>query len=206
MEPQIKIRFNNPQYDSTTKKFKLDVEFQSDQENQKIFGINVRFFYDATIFLPSTPTSHKVSFIEFAPGYSIQNKSSIATSTTLGKTWFNLATGPVTYVNWAIQTSSVNSSPVISTSNWTKLFAIEVISKNVLTGSVCPSFIWDKKNKDQGYMINTEGVTLITVVDPTGDVTNQSAIELPSHFNWSPTPGKTSAPWGNPHTSNCINV
>lgn len=206
MEPQIKIRFNNPQYNPTTKKFKLDVEFQSDQENQKIFGINVRFFYDATIFLPSTPTSHKVNFIEFAPGYGIQNKSSIATSPTIGISWFNLATNPVTYVNWAVQTSNAGSAPVISTTSWTKLFAVEVISKNTLTGNVCPSFIWDKRNKDQGYMFNSEGVTAISIIDPSGEVKNQSVIEVPVHFNWTPIVPATRAPWGSPNTKDCISL
>lgn len=201
---KIKVRFNNPRYDAVTKKFKIDVEFQSDVDNEKIFGINTRFFYDSTIFLPSTTSNPKINFIEFATGYFIQNKPiNGLVPLQIGKTFFKLPTSPVNYVNWAVQ-GNANTAPVISTTGWTKLFAVELTSKDVLTGKVCPAFIWDKKNKDAGYIPNQEGVTIITVVNPAGEVTTKSVEEIPVHFNWTAT--NSSVPFGAPNTSDCVTI
>ena len=49
VDPNLTVRFNNPQFSCSTYEYCLDVEFQSDIANKELFGMNVRFFVDDKI-------------------------------------------------------------------------------------------------------------------------------------------------------------
>src|SRR6187431_1283262 len=46
--PQIQARFSNPVFDMETREYFLDVELNSVLAQENLFGMNLRFFYDAT--------------------------------------------------------------------------------------------------------------------------------------------------------------
>ena len=47
--PQIHVRFANPSFDHQSREYLLDVELSSAAEKEVLFGMNVRFFYDANM-------------------------------------------------------------------------------------------------------------------------------------------------------------
>lgn len=210
MMPNINVRFAYNSYNPTTKKLKLDVQFLSNTENQRLFGMNVRFFYDTTFMAPGSPST--VEFVDFAPGYGkFSPNPPFFGNGTVGSVWFKLPTNICTYVNGAVQLNNVNATPIIISTdvfNWTRLFSIEVVSKNVLTGTNYPAFIWDKETNpaNGGFMPGPDGVTITTVVNPTGIITTQPTTEYVDHFNWKATMGATLAPWGIPVTTNPVTV
>ena len=62
MNPTITVRLANPQYNCVTEEYCLDVEFQSDIEDQELFGMNVRFFYEDQVL-------ELINFRDFQGGY-----------------------------------------------------------------------------------------------------------------------------------------
>jgi len=61
-DPNLTVRFSNPQFNCATAEYCLDVEFQSDQAGYELFGMNVRLFYDDVIL-------ELVDFRGFLGGY-----------------------------------------------------------------------------------------------------------------------------------------
>ena len=47
--PRIEARFSNPTFDRQARIFYLDVELSSKDSPEKLFGMNLRFFYDASL-------------------------------------------------------------------------------------------------------------------------------------------------------------
>jgi hypothetical protein len=209
-QPIITVRFANPQYNPSTKKYKVDVEFQTDTPGQRLFGMNVRFLYDATKLLPGTNTNGKVNLVDFSPGYGIQNKASCQTATG-GIALFGLPTVPVTYVNWAVQLLQVPMGlPYLPSDpfQWLKLFAIETETPEVVSGPFCPAFIWDCQNlgTGKGYVAGIVVTTVAELGTTPGTTTSQPTQEYAQHLNWVDFPGITARPYGTPRELNCINI
>ena len=209
--PKISIRFSNPSYNSSTRKFKIDAEYLSDTPNVRIFGHNVRFFYDGILF--ENANTNTVKFTDFAPGYgpTLPYPGNLSNSTA-GKAWFNLQSVSAGYINSAIAINNINETPVIistDSNNWTRLFAIELTTRNILLGDTYPILIWDHEDDETrgGYINGNQGNVITHVVNPSGAITTGPTDEvLSEHYNWSQTPGKTVAPWGFPNTNNKFTV
>ncbi len=202
-QPKITTRFSNPVFDTNTNKLKLSVEFHSDTPNQRLFGMNVRFFYDASVF--ESGNASTVKFVDFEPGYGIFTGTPASYGTgTMGIAYFHLPTTACTYVNGAIQLNSPSSDPIFIQTDesqpWTRLFSIELTVRSAVSGTIYPSVIWDKETipNNGGFLPGSDGVTITTVVNPSGIVTTQSTDEYAQNFNWFATPGALKAPWGNP--------
>ena len=206
--PKVSIRFSNPKYNSSTKKFKIDVEYLSDTPNIRVFGHNVRFFYDGSMF--ESANANTVKFTDFVPGYGpFSPYPNYMSNPTAGKAWFNLSTTALGYINSAIQLNNVNATPVLlSTNSWTKLFTIELTTKNVLSGDVYPILIWDHEYGDNlgGYIVGPDGNVITYVVNPSGAITTGPTDEDAYHFNWAQTVGSLKAPWGFPNTADKVTV
>lgn len=206
-DASVRVRFQNPQYDPATKEFKLDVCFQSDTPAQRLFGMNVRFFYDATKL-----KANKVIFSEFANGYGIQSGASIGTSPNAG-TYFGLKTGPVTVVNWAVQLLSPSVPPVylsIDPLEWTKLWSVAftVANPTMPIGTLfAPAIIWNTQNIQGGPgFLNVPPIVITTVAETDGTMNgtkSKQTYEYAEHFNWTDFPG-VSTPLGQPNTLNEI--
>jgi hypothetical protein len=119
-QPVIKVRLSNPVYNCSTQSYCLDVEFQSNTQNQQLFAMNVRFYYDDNIL-------EFQSFGGFQGGYGpvSPNPPLITTGIpTSGPVLFTFA-GPAEFVNGAIQLVNTQAAPIpISTTGWTKLFSM----------------------------------------------------------------------------------
>ena len=203
--PVIHIRFANPQYDSTTKKYKIDAEFQCESLDNSLFGMNVRFHYDATKLVPGSNDNGKIKLVDFAPGYGMQSKASCRTSTA-GIALFGLTTAPMTYVNWAIQLNDPSASPVIiPTSGWIKLFSIETETPTSLSSidNFHPVFIWDAQDQpDKGGYASTNARVVTTLVNvrgtTSGSTTSKPSVNYVQHWNWEDFPGSSVKPYGTP--------
>jgi hypothetical protein len=209
--PKISIRFSNPKYNTSTKKFKIDVEYLSDTPNIRIFGQNVRFFYDGAIF--ENANVNTVRFTDFAPGYGpFSPYPNYMQNTTSGKAFFNLQTINAQYINSAIAINDINATPVIistDVNNWTKLFTIELTTRNVLSGDTYPVLIWDHEDDETrgSYVNGPDGNVITHVINPQGVIRTGPTDEVyQGHFNWSQTPGSLKAPWGFPNKNNKFTV
>jgi hypothetical protein len=208
--PKISIRFSNPTYNPSTKKFKAEVQYLSDTPNVRIFGQNVRFFFDGAMFQNASQST--VKFTDFAPGYGpFSPYPNYMSNPTAGISWFNLSTTAVPYINSAIAINNINATPVIistDSNNWTKLFSVELTTKNVLSGDVYPILIWDHEEAvgQGGFVSGNAGNVITHVIDPTGVIKTGPTQVTATHFNWSQTPGTLKAPWGTPNTNNKFTV
>lgn len=208
--PKISIRFSNPTYNPSTKKFKAEVQYLSDTPNVRIFGQNVRFFFDGAMFQNANAST--VKFTDFAPGYGpFSPYPNYMNNTTAGISLFKLSTTSAPYINSAIQINNINETPVIistDSNNWTKLFSVELTTKLVLSGDVYPILIWDQEevSANGGFIPGNQGNTITHVVNPSGVIETEPTTVSAIHFNWSQTPGKTVAPWGLPNTNNKFTV
>lgn len=209
-DPKIKIKFANPNYNTSTKKFKFDVQYLSDTPNVRLFGHNVRFIYDGSMF--ENANSNTVKFTDFVPGYgTFSPYPNYMTNPTFGKAYFNLTSTIAPYINSAIAMNNVNATPVIISTdpnNWTKLFTVELTTKTVLSGEVYPILIWDQEEVSQngGFIPNNDGNKITHVVDPSGIIRTGPTKTTAEHFNWEQTPGSVTLPWGNPTTKNKVNI
>lgn len=209
-QPKITTRFSNPQYEASTKKLTLNVDFLSDTPDQRIYGMNVRFFYDGAIFEKGNTAT--VRFKDYAPGYGgFSPNPPYFGNSTAGIAWFKLSSTAVTYVNGAMALTNVNATPIIISTDildWTTLFKIELTTKLPLTGEVAPAIIWDKETipTNGGFIPGSDGVTITTILDPTGAIKTQPTEEYAQHFNWTPYLGNTVAPWGQPSNQNKFTV
>ena len=177
--PVVTVRFANPHYDCPSQTYCLDVEFLSDTEGHKLFGMNVRFFYDDNIL-------EFLSLGDFAPGYNDPVAPEILTGPPGSGSSFGIA-GPLEWFNGSVQ--MVSPTPVfLSTTEWTKLFSVcfhvdDPDSKNI--DEFCPTIIWDLQVNpgSGGYLPGDDGVVM-TVVDLSGINDSSPTTEQVVQFNW----------------------
>jgi hypothetical protein len=201
--PVVTVRFANPSYNCDTRTYCLDVEFNSDSSDQKVFGVNVRFFYDDYVL-------EYVSMEDFESGYEMPENPSVTTGSTGSGAPFGLS-GQLEMFNGYVQLAS-QTNVEISTSGWTKLFSICFhVDHPYLQGikTFCPAVIWDLQEYPNtqsggGFLPGDDGV-VITLVKPAA-VHQQSVptIEDVVQFNWEYN--STSTSYGIPSETDCLEV
>lgn len=199
VDPNLTVRFNNPQFSCSTYEYCLDVEFQSDVANKELFGMNVRFFIDDRIL-------EYVNLRGFQGGYGAVSPSPANVNYgTSGIPWFNFTDG-ADYINGAVQKTNSSAPPIyISTSGWTKLFqaCFTVDYHNGSETVFCPPVVWDlEANPNNGGFPNGSSGVVMTVVNGSD---SSPALEHVNQFNWQYT-GNGSAPFGEPIEVSCINI
>ncbi len=190
-ESDIGIRFSNPIFDCDTRTYCLDVEYQSNDNGDILFGTNVRFFYN------STELSF-VEFAEFAPGYAVSvipvPQTGVASS---GNDLFNFDVGEAaTWINAAIELQNLTQGKQIGNGTWTKFYeaCFSVISNPEDIVNFCPTMVWDlRETTSQGGFFQGDNGVVITVLDGTQSASTTEQVE---HFNWDYS-GNGSAPYGN---------
>lgn len=199
VDPNLTVRFNNPQFSCSTYEYCLDVEFQCDVANKELFGMNVRFFVDDKIL-------EFINLRGFQGGYGAvaPNPAGVAFSTS-GIPWFNFTDG-ADYINGAVQKTNSSAPPIyISTSGWTKLFqaCFFVDYHNGSETVFCPPLVWDLEADpaNGGFPTGSAGVVM-TVVNGSG---SSNALEHVNQFNWQYI-GNGTAPFGEPIEVSCINI
>jgi len=196
VDPNITVRFNNPQFSCSTYEYCLDVEFQSDLANKELFGMNVRFFIDDRIL-------EYVNLRGFQGGYGAVSPSPANVNyNTAGIPWFNFTDG-ADYINGAIQKVNTSAPAIyISTSGWTKLYqaCFTVDYHNGSETNFWPSVLWDLEADpaDGGFVPGSAGPVMSLVGG--GNV-----FEHVNQFNWHYT-GNGSPPYGEPIQMSTISI
>lgn len=199
--PTITVRFANPQFNCTTDEYCVDVQFLSSIQNEQLFGMNVRFFYDDNVL-------ELINFRNFVPGYGpvAPNPPIIATSGPAGPALFNFA-GPAEFINGAIQlvnpaATDVLLDPVVWKTIFQICFTIDDLNSN--WSSFCPSLVWDlQQNPANGGFLSGDDGVVMTVVDANGQ--SAPANENVVQFNWQYI-GNGSPPYGQPVSNDCISI
>ena len=196
-EPNVTVRFANPQYDCGTMEYCVDVEFQCDQPDRELFAMNVRFFYDDNLL-------EYIDFRDFQGTYGpISPDPPLNVYTTAGVPWFNFSTG-ADNIRGAIQRLGNNDPVYMSTDGWTKLFQICFsVDDPPDEDNFCPSLVWDLEADpaNGGFIPGSEGVVM-SVYNPDG---NENSFEHVEQFNWQYI-GDGGPPFGEPIEAECISV
>jgi hypothetical protein len=194
-DPLITASFANPVYDCDNGEYCVDVELQTTSDNFDLFGMNIRFFYDAADL-------DFLRFQNFEPGYTPDPNPQEITSTL---DWFGFA-GASTWVNGSMQVDdpadafSINNEP-------TKVFEIcfDVIAPP--TSNFCPSLVWDlREDPSQGGYITGFNGLVVTAVNPDGQNNAIPVIENVIQFNWDYDSSLGNPPYGAPEQTNCIST
>jgi len=202
--PTITVRFANPQYDCTTEHYCVDVELQSDMEDQQLFGMNVRFFYDDALL-------ELFDFRDFQGGYGpvAPNPPQVFQSSPgFGTNYFGFAApGIADWVNGGVQLVDNSQPPLyIDTSGWTKIFQIcfDVDAPFADSTSFCPPIVWDLEADpaNGGYLYGDDGVIITVVAPPPTE--SGPAIENVVQFNWEYTGSGSAPPYGQLAETDCF--
>lgn len=201
--PTITLAFKNPRTNTAGTKFIVDVMAKSDIPGQRIFGINMRYFYSA---LQLKSSSASVVFKEFAPGYGMAPFSKVTPikgSATSGSL-FGI-NGAAVYINTAVQ--SMSPSEDVYLDDWKKIFTIEsTFNYPTLDPDPCAYMIWDKEfDPTRGGFLPGSAGTVVTVRAAPGTV-NQNNIPMESapalvkfeHLNWQYAGDVLKPPFGSP--------
>lgn len=202
--PTITVRLANPQYDCTTEHYCVDVELQSDMEDQQLFGMNVRFFYDDALL-------ELFDFRDFQGGYGPidPNPPTVFQSQPgFGTSFFGFdSPGVADWVNGGVQLLDYNQPPLyIETSGWTKIFQIcfDVDAPFADSSSFCPPIVWDLEADpaNGGYLAGDDGVVITVVAPPPGE--SDPSTENVVQFNWEYTGSGFEPPYGQLAETDCF--
>lgn len=202
--PQIDIQFANPSYDRVTRTYAVDVELKSMTEPEMLFGMNLRFFYDAARF------QYK-GIDQFHAGYGFLGEApkAIVGAQSSGTALFDFENA-AGYINGTVILVNESNPLHIMTNAWTKVFRV-TFKVPVMTydkASFCPSIIWDKEidPANGGFLPGSEGV-LISVIerDRASRIESIVATTKGSPFNWEYHAGG-GAPYGKKVSTNCVPV
>ena len=199
--PGVTARFANPEFDVSTERYCVDVEFQASTDDVEITGINARFFFDNDLL-------GLVSFEDFQGGYGRANQGQIEPED-IGDTGdgdFFSFNGNALFINDAIELLDENAEPILlSSTEWTYLFraCFEIRDEDFLEiDEFCPSIVWDLQDPDgdNSFLSGSEGL-VITVA---GDDECILATEEADQFNWSYDPENGS--YGFPEPMDCVST
>lgn len=204
--PTVTVRLANPSYSCETGLYCLDVEFQSDQPNVQLFGMNVRFFYPDDIMELN-------GFSDFQGGYGpvAPNPPTVIQSAPgFGSNFFGFpAPGVADWVNGAIQiVDGMAPAILLDNNNWTKLFQICFTVEGPIADSTnfCPPIVWDLELNpaNGGYLAGDDGVVMTVVAPP--PAMSSPANEAVVQYNWMYTGDGNAPPYGAPNPTSCISI
>lgn len=179
----VSVRLNNPQFEAASRTLSLDVELQSETSNEQLFGINVRFFYDAEKL--------DFQFIDnLAEGYQILGDLPVAKvgNASSGMALFNLER-TAAFVNGAVQLMAPVTAVTMQPGSWTKYFRLNFRVPAHWVQSeegFYPSIILDCKGPSLGGFLPGDGGVVVTLCeqDPSTVVESKPSLVEVSHFNW----------------------
>ncbi len=204
--PTMAVRFSNPVYVCEDSVYCVDVEFQAAVENLRVFGMNVRLFYDDELLEFDTLTDFEPGYGPAAPIPPAVTMSPVG----LGYTWFGFGspgTGVADFVNGAVQLLDPTQPPIfVSTTGWTKLFRACFRVEGTMVDSVnfCPPLVWDLEQNpaNGGWLSGDDGVVITLYVE---NMPSQPTNEIVDQFNWQYI-GNGLPPYGEPIEESCIDL
>lgn len=181
--PRVEARFANPKYDRDARKYYLDVELHSKDDPQLLFGMNLRFFYDASLL-------QFQNVDQFVRGYGILGSAPKAIMGTeqSGIQLFSFSHAAA-YINGAVQLLDERYPAAIPTDGWVKVFRLcfKVPATALNKPDFCPSVIWDLEatQGEGGFLPGSAGL-VITVAETNRATRYVSAPTETSSipFNW----------------------
>ncbi len=201
----ISTRFAHAKFDAKTNTYSLDMEMMSAGARQKLFGMNLRFFYDASKMEFSSVGDLPAAY-QLMGGQPKAFKGNADS----GYKLFNLEESAA-YVNGAIQLVKEDEPLELQPNQWTKVGKLNfTLSSTLAPGSrICPTVIWDLQDKAQkgGFLPGGDGV-VITVVEnnPVTRQTTAPANVSTVPINWAYDDSAESLPYGNPVNQECFSV
>ena len=201
--PRLVTKFANPAYDAVNRTYSVDVMVTSLGAEETFFGMNLRFFYDATMLEDRGIDQYAqgIGFIREAPKYSVGND--ISGVQLLG---LQRAAG---YVNGGLEAKDERYPLVITPGAWSKLCRANFYVPMAFQDAVefCPALVWDKKPYlDEGGLLGSDGVLIAVKEDDRSTrVDSRRAIVEGEPFNWQyrKLPG---LPYGEPASKECITI
>lgn len=199
--PVVTARFSNPQYDCYTQTYSVDVDFQSDVPNKRIFGVNLRYAYDSQV----------LQFIEaknFASGYGLASTPAVTTGNAHSGAAFFGFSGPLTYWNGNLQLLNPYATPTpISPGAWTRILSLSfqvVDAGALLENTLSPCLVWEKKQNPEegGFFGGSEGL-VVTLLESLVPLKTSPTTEHVVQFNWSYTEEQESY-FGYPAVTNAL--
>ncbi len=197
----VQMRFANPEFNRNAGTYSLDFQMKTDQDLEKLFGINLRFFYDATKLefesLNGLPASYSIQ--GDTPKAFVGNEES-------GKSLFSLES-TTAYVNTAIQLNDEDNPLEITHKQWTKVGSLNFkVPEAALNGTTfCPSVIWDQQlpMTKSGFLPGSGGV-IVTLMeeDAATRETTKPTLVTGKSFNWQLN-GSSVNPFGYPISAIC---
>lgn len=139
--PELGIRFANPAFDAASKRYTVDIELTSLHAPEIFFGMNLRFFYDA-----SKLSFHAID--QFAPGQGVLLEAPLAyvgnDASGVKLLGLQRAAG---YVNGALQNKDVQTPLKLEPGAWSKLCraTFDVPEEMWDETEFCPALIWDQR-------------------------------------------------------------
>jgi hypothetical protein len=197
--PVVKARFKFADYNFATQRVGVNVEVMANTPGLKLFGMNVRFFYDHDVL-------EYYSFANFAPGYDVLNAPTVMHGGPGSGAPFNLL-GPLDFVKGSVQLQQAGTSVYLSTTDWIPLFRINftINDPTLVLEGFCPSLIWDLQADPLGggFLSGDDGV-VITIADPNRAKKSAATIANVEQFNWvyDQQPGS----FGHPEVVSCLSV
>ena len=200
--PQIEARFSNPAFNKASREYFVDVELHSKLAPEGLFGMNLRFFYDASLLtFQGVDQFHQgYGILGTAPKPFVGNASS-------GSQLFNFSHA-LAYINGAVQLLDERFPLAIPTDKWVKVFRLTFKVPATIPDKqqFCPSIIWDLEanNSNGGFLPGSDGL-LFTVTENIRDTRFVSKPTIPygTPFNWAYN-SSAAMPFGSIVQNNCI--
>ena len=174
----ITTRFANGYYDSINFRYYIDVELQSNLADIRVYGFNVRFFYEDSQLVYDSVGSIANFYQEIGSASQLSGN---------GAPWG--VSGPLIWTNVLVQANLEGLPDVISTTGWTRVFKIYFkVKVNVEPcNPFCPILIWDLEENagpvEGGYLPGDDGV-VITVINQNDIDRSLPSNEIAVHYNW----------------------
>lgn len=189
---EVGIRFSNPSFDCDNRTYCLDVEYQSNVNDDILYGTNVRFFYNSTEL-------EFVDFRDLRQGYDVSVVPAPQTGqASSGADLFGFdANEAATWINGAIELKDLSNGKIIDNNQWTKYYqaCFNVVGNASEVNNFCPTLVWDlEQDRSLGGFFQGDNGVVITVIDDNNK--SEPTNEVVSHFNWTYS-GNGSAPYGN---------
>lgn len=199
---QMRLRFANPAYSADNKLFSVQAEIKSVKGIEYLFGMNVRFFYDASLLqfekLDALPSGyHTMGQI---PRAQKGNEFS-------GLRLFDFQAAAA-FVNTAIQVTNTDQASKIGYSEWVKLFSVQfkVLDEVDRSRPFAPSILWDiRENGHKGGFLKGEDGVVLTVLERDATTRQETApvYVISEPFNWIYNPA-VDLPYGKPAVQNAL--
>lgn len=198
---RVSMRFAQPQFNVNERAYSINVEMHALQPGQKLFGINLRFFYDATNieFAGISALHSSYSIMGAAPFAYRGNDES-------GQYMFNFPASAA-YINTAVQLMNEDAPLELLHTGWTKIATLNfVIPESVeINSQLCPALIWDQKSSvlKESFLPGSNGV-VVTLVEEDASTreTTKPTVVTSESFNWG-SYGVMNMPFGAPLQQDC---